>query len=456
MSVLDARGRGALLPSSGLPLAYFSLAHVCLAAAAGALVAWPDLPGGFFYQPRMIALTHLLTLGWISGSILGAFYIVAPLALVTPLPAGPKDWLAFAGFAAGTCGMVAHFWIGTYDGMAWSAGLVLIAIAHVAHRAARGLSRSPVPAAVTLHVRLAFYNILIAGVLGIVIGVDRTRGLLGLSPVAATYAHAHLAALGWAAMMVIGLSYRLVPMLLPAAMPAARGLAASAILLEAGLAVLVLSLLAGWPLVPAGALLIVAALATFFMRLGRVARSRLPRPPALPRRDWSIVQVHAAFLWLAVAMVLGLALALSSFTDNRMAVAWVYGVAGLAGFLAQIITGMHGRLVPYYAWYRAMARGQGRPPSISVHLLISPAHTRVIFFAWLGGIPLLAAGLAWNFPAMVRFGALLLLTGVAAGGSHLAYMLRGAVRFAVPTTEETFNADSRRGSAVAARAHHAD
>ena len=455
MSVLDARGRGALLPSSGLPLAYFCLAHACLAAAAGALALWPDLAGEYFYQPRMIALTHLLTLGWISGSILGAFYIVAPLALVTPLPAGRKDWLTFAAFAAGTSGMVAHFWIGTYDGMAWSAALVLIAIAHVAHRATRGLRGGSVPAAVTLHVRLAFANILIAGVLGIVIGLDRTRGLLGLSPVAATYAHAHLAALGWAAMMVIGLSYRLVPMLLPAAMPAARGLAASAILLEAGLAVLVVSLLAGWPLVPAGALLIVAALATFLTRLGRVARSRLPRPPALPRRDWSIVQVHAAFLWLAIAMLLGLTLALSSFTDGRMAAAWVYGVAGLVGFLAQIITGMHGRLMPYYAWYRAMASGQGRPPSISVHLLISPAHARVIFLAWLGGIPLLAAGLAGNSPALVRFGALLLLTGVAAGGSHLAYILRGAARFASPAIlQETTHADSRRGSAVAARAHH--
>ena len=454
MSVLDARGRGALLPSSGIPLAYFVLAHASLGAAACALAVWPDLPGGYFYQPRMIALTHLLTLGWISGSILGAFYIVAPLALATPLAAGPKDWLAFAAFAIGTAGMVAHFWIATYDGMAWSAGLVLIAIAHVARRAARGLSQSPVPPAVTLHVRLAFSNILFAGVLGIVIGIDRTRGLLGLSPVAATYAHAHLAALGWAAMMVIGLSYRLVPMLLPAAMPAARGLAASAILLEAGLAVLVVSLLAGWPLVPAGALLIAAALVTFLTRLGRVARSRLPRPPALPRRDWSIVQVHAAFLWLVIAMALGLTLALSSFTGNRMAVAWVYGAAGLLGFLAQIIAGMHGRLVPYYAWYRAMARGQGRPPSISVHLLISSAHARVIFLAWLGGIPLLAAGLAANSPAAVRVGALLLLAGVAAGGSHLAYIVRGAARFAAPATEVTIDADSRRGSAFAARAHH--
>lgn len=443
--MLEARGRGALLPSSAIPLAYFAFAHACLGIAGAALAAWPDLPGGSFYQPRMIALTHLLTLGWISGSILGALYLVAPLALVAPVPAGPKDWLAFAAFAAGTIGMVAHVWTVTYDGMAWSAGLVLGAIAYIGHRAARSLKRSAVPAGVSLHVRLAFFNILIAGALGIVIGLDRTRGFLGLPPVAATYAHAHLAALGWAAMMVIGLSYRLVPMLLPAAMPPARGLSASAILLEAGLAVLVASLLVGWPLVPAGALLIVAGLATYFARMRRVARGRLPRPPALPRRDWSIVQVHAALVWLAVAAALGVALALGAFTGGRLGAAWVYGVAGLLGFLGQMIAGMHGRLVPYCAWYRAMAGGHGRPPAISVHALVSPAHARVIFFAWLGGIPLLAAGLAGHSPIMVRVGALLLVAGVAAGGSHLACVLRGAARAtAVPHLEETIDADSRR------------
>ena len=81
MTAPSAR-RAALVPGSRLPLAYFALAHASLAAALVALVASPDLPGGFFYHPRMIALVHLLTIGWISGSILGSFYVVAPLALV--------------------------------------------------------------------------------------------------------------------------------------------------------------------------------------------------------------------------------------------------------------------------------------------------------------------------------------------------------------------------------------
>ena len=60
-----------LIPATGLPLLYFAFAHVCLGLALAALVIRPDLPGGYFHHPRMLAIVHLLTLGWITSSILG-------------------------------------------------------------------------------------------------------------------------------------------------------------------------------------------------------------------------------------------------------------------------------------------------------------------------------------------------------------------------------------------------
>jgi hypothetical protein len=411
------------MPSSALPFAYFVFAHACLAAALLVLIAQPALPGGFFYHPRLIALVHLVTLGWISGSILGAFYIVAPLALATPLPAGPRDWAGFALFSLGTLGMVSHFWIGTYDGMAWSAALVIAAVAHLAWRAMRGLTPGAVPWPIVLHVRLAFVNFGAAAALGVMIGIDRAHGVFGLPPIMATYAHAHLAALGWAAMMVIGLAYRLVPMLLPSAMASGSALAASAILLEAGLAVLAGALLFQWPVLPAAAALIVAALAMFAVRLIAAARRRMPRPPALPRRDWSVMHVGLSFLWLFAAAILGVVLSISPYGAAHDRMAWVYGVAGLVGFLAQIVAGMQGRIVPYYAWYRAMAARGGAPPGVSANALPAAAIAGAVFSTWLAGVPLLAWALPAQHHAAIRASALLLLAGVVLQMTHLVYML---------------------------------
>lgn len=448
MSVLDVRGRGALAPASALPLAYFAFAHLSLAAGLAVLAASPDLPGAFFYHPKMIAVVHLLTLGWITGSILGAFHVIAPLGLVMAMPTGWRDWAGFASFVIGTAGMIAHFWIGTYDGMTWSAGLVMLTIAHLAWRAARGLRQAPLPGAIVLHIALAFFNIAVAGALGILIGLDRTRGFLGLPPVAATLAHAHVAAIGWAMMMAIGLSYRLMPMMLPAVMPKGRALYASALLIETGLALLVAALFTGWAIVPLAAACLIAGLAAFVRQMMRTALRRLPRPPALPMRDWSIWQVHAAFLWLLIAAVLGWILGRDG-AGARPALAWVYGTAGLLGFLAQLITGMYGRLAPFYAWYRAMG-ASGERPRGSAHTLPSPRLARATFFTWSGGVPMLAAGLAGGQGLLIRAGALVLLAGVACGAIHLGWMLRGARRFVQASGD-----DSGGRRSIAPRAHHA-
>jgi hypothetical protein len=415
-----------LTPSSAIPIAYFALAHVGLAAAFLVLLANPGLPGGVFYQPRVIALVHLVTLVWISGSILGAFYIVGPLALRLPMPAGPLDWTAFGVFALGASGMISHFWMAEYDGMAWSAALVVCAFGWVSIRAWIGLPRAVAPWPVKLHVGLAFANIHAAAAFGILIGLDRFRGFLHLSPLAATYAHAHLAAVGWAAMMVVGLGYRLIPMMLPSAMPTGRWLALSAVLMQIGLVIVFIALLRQSAWLPLGGGLIVAGLASFVVQIRATVAKRRPRPPALPRRDWSVWQAHAALLWLLVAVVVGMVLTFDGAVERRATLIWCYGVAGLVGFLAQMVVGIQGRLVPMYAWHRALAARQGAAPGRSANDLPSAPFARAIFLCWLAGVPALGFGLAHQSQLAIVIASASLLCGVCVSGANLARMLRAA------------------------------
>ena len=95
---------------------------MALAAAFAALAFEPARFAGFFYHPRMIAVVHLVTLGWISASILGALYMIAPMALRARLPAGRLDFAAWWVYAIGVLGMVSHFWLDSPKGMVWSAG----------------------------------------------------------------------------------------------------------------------------------------------------------------------------------------------------------------------------------------------------------------------------------------------------------------------------------------------
>ena len=115
------------------------------------------------------------------------------------------------------------------------------------------------PAGVLLHIRLASLNIAIAATMGVLLGIDKVAHILPGFVLTNVFAHAHMAAIGWATMMVVGIGYRLIPMVLPAQPPTGRSLFISAGLLEAGVLGLFVALqeeggrlLLAAPLAPAG------------------------------------------------------------------------------------------------------------------------------------------------------------------------------------------------------------
>src|SRR5436305_4029402 len=331
-------------------LLYLASAHLFLGTALGTIALAPASVAGFWYHPRMVAVVHLVTLGWITASILGALYMIGPLAMRLALPARRGDFVAFAAFAIGVAGMAAHFWIAEPAGMAWAAAVVYLALVWVGARALAAIRGAPVQGGVKLHVVLAFVNLWGAGAFGLLLAIDKVRPLLAGYVLANVAAHAHLAALGWATMMVMGFGYRLLPMLLPAAMPEGRSLAATAVAAEVGVGLLILGLVRRDRWTAAGAAIAVAALALFLRRVAWMARNRRPAPKELRRPDYGVLHILQALVWLAAAAVLGLALAFTPPAQWKLGAAMAYGVFALVGFLAQMIVGVNARLLPIFAW----------------------------------------------------------------------------------------------------------
>jgi hypothetical protein len=404
-------------PHSRLPLFYFTLAHLCLAAAFAALAFVPRHFAGFFYHPRMVAVVHLVTLGWISASILGALYMIAPMALRTRLPARPLDYGAFSLVVVGVTGMVAHFWLDRPPGMVWAAGTVTAGLLWVAGRTIAALRGAPIPVAVKLHFWLAFLNLLGAATLGILLGLNKVVPVLRGFVLTNVYAHAHLAALGWAAMMVMAAGYRLLPMLLPAAMPEGRGLYLSAALLEAGTVGLFVSLLLRSRAVALFAPVAVAGFAAFLAQVVWMRRHPKPAPKELPRPDFGVLHAMQAFLYLVLAAVLGLVLAFAPAAAWKFRAALVYGTFGLVGFLSQMVVGVSNRLLPLYAWLRAYERTEFAVQPASPHATPVRALQAATFGLWTAGVPLLAAGLGLERTLLVSAGAAALLLGVLLGGA---------------------------------------
>jgi hypothetical protein len=223
-------------------------------------------------------------------------------------------------------------------------------------------------------------------------------------------------------MMIFGVGYRLIPMFVPAAMPSGPGLGASAVLLETGTLGLTLSLLAGSTSSPS-VIFILGAFVTFFWWIRRTLRDRRPRPTELPGHDWSTWQTPVAVLYLVVASALGCWL---TWGAPPLAITWAYAATGILGFVAQMVAGIQGRLIPLWAWYRALEERDGDLPRQSVHRLIAPRLAFAIFLAWLVGLPILTVGLVTQHEWSIATGSAGLLVAVLMSAVHGAVIIRRA------------------------------
>ena len=400
-------------PARGLPLLYLGTAHVSLALAFLLAACWPWAVAGFFYHAWLVGLVHLVTIGWISFSILGAFFIVAPLALRADMAVRRVDYVAFAFALIGLVGMVGHFWIQQFSGMAWSAATVAGGILYMTVRIADRALRAGVHPAVKTHIVLACVNLWLAASMGLLLAFDKFLHFLPGFVLSNVFAHAHLAALGWAAMMVMGIAYRMLPMFLPSKLPSGPTLFASAAALEAGVLGLFVTLLMRSRLAAGFGALIVAAMILFAGHVVWMRRHLVSKPVDAPPVDFGILHAAGAGLWLVVAAALGMSLLILPPSQVTLRLAAAYGVAGLVGFLAQIVVAMESRLLPLVAWYWTYESEGFAVAPPSPHVMRDRALQTIAFAGWTLGVPALAGGMFIESGRLVSAAAWLLFASVA-------------------------------------------
>jgi hypothetical protein len=420
--------RRALLPDPRLAAAWFGLAHTSLLVAAVLCALEADLLAATFYHPRLLAAVHLLALGWISGSILGALYLVPSMALGVRLARHRGDLPACATFACGTAGIALSFWFWRPGGIVAGGVAVVAAASWVAARVLPALRSGRAAGAPGTAFRAAFAGFFVAALLGMTAAVVRADPHLPFAPFALMFAHAHLAVLGWALPIVIGAGYRLVPMLLPAAMPSPRRLltalatsAAAPLLLAAGL------LASSATFAAAGATAAVAAVALIVRDVGWMLRHRRPAPPARPRPDLPLAHAAAALASLLAAVVCGVLLLGNPPQPGLRA---AYGILALLGFLGQLIAGVGQRLVAWLCWLHAYTGSHFRQVPPSPYALVPRWAQRLVLAGWWSAVPSIALGAALGSAWLVRAGGFALAAAVVAGATGLLHAARIAANAA--------------------------
>jgi hypothetical protein len=417
-----------MLPPRKLPLMYMQFGVLCfLIALLSAFFLAEDLLG-FFYSPHLLAITHLITLGWITSNILGAIYIAAPMSLQLWLPAKRMDHILFWTFAVGVIGIVVHFWTANPLGIAGSGMLIYITVAYVAFRVINGLRKAKAPGFVKMHIIFSFSNLMMAALWGILIAFNKEFGFLTTSFTSNLYSHIHLAAIGWVLFMIFGFAYRLVPMFIPG--EPAKGILPwfSGLLMESGVLMIFFSLLFKpiFAIIPA--IMLLMGILMFLTQVLRTVIRRKPVPPPKPPSpDFSILHILSSFLWLFGSAAVGIILLYSVPDEQGMRLATTYGFMALIGSMSQIIIGMRPKLMAIFTWYHVFAKQK------STHDLPRPidmgnrGFQGVAFYLWTIATIFLVVSLLVNAANGVRIFSMLLFSAVVIASVNEVIILKRIV-----------------------------
>lgn len=410
-------------PPPSVPYRFF-LTAPWFGVAAGLLLAWLGADAmASRWTSGALALTHLLAAGFMLQAMCGALLQFVPVA------AGGNVWRPrlLAAWVHPLLALAAMLLATAFaDGYAplfpVAALLFVIAIGAYVVVVGRALLRTPAQGATLLALRLAVVGLAVTVALGTLLATALGHGY-GWPLSAITNVHAAWGLGGWALMLLLGVSFHVVPMfqLTP---PYPRPLA------WALPPLLLLALLAwSWQLATEigpwrdatlmAALLIAAAYAAVTLVLQSKRRRKLADP--------TLIFFRGAMLSLLFFVVSSLGTLFVAELRDEPRIAFWLGILAIPGVFVSALSGMLYKIAPFLNWLHLQRLGGAGVPPPNMRDMIAEAAMRGQMQLHFGALALLL--LAVPLPLLARPAGLLFAASCAWLGINLITGWRAYLRF---------------------------
>ncbi|NOZ06095.1 MAG: hypothetical protein GXP41_07060 [Chloroflexi bacterium] len=372
-----------------------------LIVSSGLALKTPLLLGSW-QAPHLLAFIHLALLGWVTILSVGVLYQMLPVIQQVELWGEASGPFVLAGLAVGTAVLAAGFWTFRVPWLVAGGTLVVAALLIFLVTMAGTLQRVTAWNLKGVYVAFALGYLALTVILGLAMALDFRFGFLGPTLGRLLVVHAHLGVIGWLTLLIVGVSYQLVPMFGLAHGYSERPARFVLVLLNIGLLTLAVAVLADTtPLLKAlAALPILAGVALYVGDMVRIIRRRMRR-----RMDISLRYMLASLVYLLAATATGVGLLLR-LPVERWAIA--YGYLAIGGWVGLVVIGMSHKIVPILVWHVRFGNRLGLEKVPLPNDLLSEQLGLVVLGLWSVGVVGAAAGSVLRLPAVVQVGSVMI------------------------------------------------
>ncbi|MBI5166949.1 MAG: hypothetical protein HY998_04305 [candidate division NC10 bacterium] len=349
----------ALAPSLRLPFCYlFAALAAFLVLNLLFVIERGGFSSSFFRQGQVMALAHLAALGWITMTAMGAMFQLIPVVLEVPLWSERLGQVQFWVYLVGVLGFVGSLWSLRFTWAPLFAFVLFLALSQFLLNLGMTLVGVRRWDWTGYHIVAALLYLAATAFLGLLLALNLGTGFLGPQVLGFLKGHVYLAVWGWVSLLIVGVSYKLLPMFALSHGYSEGAGKASFVVGNLGVLGLFFGFILGdgegiWLL--ASSLLLFLAILLYAVQTYLILKSR--------RRKLDVALYHsgAAILYLLAAAVLGILSSLG-LLPTGFQFYYTYAYLGLMGWISLFIVGQMYKIVPFLAWFHKYSHKVGLEP----------------------------------------------------------------------------------------------
>lgn len=411
--------------TSGTPLSLIAAHFFCgfisiLIAGVLLLITGPDLAGHYF-QPHLLAITHLVVLGWITTIIFGVSYQLIPVLANKKLYSLGLAKATLALLTAGTAIMSFSFFNFRLDALAFTGGfLVLVSFLCYTFNIYKTWGAGEEQSEAKDFVFISLLWLCITAVFGVVLLFNLRLAFLSISHLEMLKLHAHFGCVGWLLFLVMGIASKLLPMFMLSEGYNKKLLKFSLYSMNAGLLILIGLIVNGssaWLFLPA--VILCAGIVSYLLFVKQVLKRRVRKI-----LDEGLRKSRLAFVLLFAPVIAGLWLAANKNENASLnqQVTVFYGFSFLFGFVTLLVMAQTFKTLPFLVWSKYYAASQAQHRLLPKDLY-SENLMKIQFILFMLSYVVFIAALASGLPLAFKAGAIMFLASVVFYGINLSRLL---------------------------------
>jgi len=364
---------------------------------------------GYFFQPDLLAITHVAALGWGTMVIFGALYQLIPVIFETALYSEKLARITFWTFGLGVISIVYAFWMGEFvTTLPLAAILVFIGLGLFIFNVLMSIKKAEKKNIKTLFIGAATLWLGLTAFLGLLIALNYKYNFLDQSHLLYLKMHAHMGLAGWFLLLIIGAAATLIPMFLISHQMNENKLKYAFYFINTGLILLTLDwlFLHGTIMLPVWGLSIITGILFFISYIRESYKKRL-------RKGLDVGMKHTmiAIISLVIPVIMGL-ISSQQFIEIESGLLWkiimMYGFSIFFVFITSIILGQTYKTLPFILWLVKYKSFVGKAKTPLPKELYSEKMADWQLYIYLASIFTLIAGIVSGNKLIVEIGGILL------------------------------------------------